>query len=85
VHYGFLQTPHIPRALAVGKLERLRLDPEQTTYVLGRETLLATKRPGMAMWRERLFAFLSRNAQRATAFYRLPAQQVLEIGALVEL
>lgn len=85
VHYGFLQTPHVPRALAQSTLDDLVLDPETTTYVLGRETLLATTRPGMALWRERLFAFLSRNAARATSFYRIPPKQVLEIGAQIEL
>jgi KUP system potassium uptake protein len=85
VHYGFLQTPNIPRALAQSKLEDLDLDPQTTTYILGRETLLATTRPGMALWRERLFAFLSRNALRATVYYRIPPKQVLEIGAQIEL
>jgi KUP system potassium uptake protein len=57
----------------------------ETTYFLGRETLIATKRPGMALWRERLFALMSRNARPATTFFRLPPNRVVELGAQVEL
>jgi len=53
--------------------------------LLGRETVLATDRPGMAMWRETLFGFLSRNAYRATAYYQIPTEQVLEIGDQIEM
>src|SRR5213082_3737580 len=56
-----------------------------TTFFLGRETLVASDRPGMAQWRESLFAFMSRNALRATAFFKIPADQVFEVGAQVEL
>ena len=50
-----------------------------------RRTLIATARPGMAIWRERLFAFLSRNARPATQFFNLPPNRVVEMGAQVEL
>ena len=71
-------------------LDRLRLagldvDPEQSTFFLGKETLIVTQRPGMALWRERLFALLSRNARRATHFFRLPSHRVCELGAEIEL
>ncbi len=85
IHYGFFQTPNVPRALAQCAAEGLKLDAASTTYIVGRETLLATKRPGMAIWRERLFAFLSRNALQAVPFYHIPPDQVLEIGAQIEL
>src|SRR5262249_19247936 len=64
LHYGFLETPNVPRALerAAVTHPELAIDPEEVTYLLGRETLLATERPGMALWREKLFDFLSRNA-----------------------
>ena len=55
------------------------------TFYLGRETLLATGRPGMALWRERLFAFMSRNAQRPTLYFEIPPDRVFEIGVQVEL
>jgi len=84
--YGFLQRPNVPRALTVKELEQLRMDPETTIYVLGRETLIPTRRrPGMAVWREWLFAVLSRNAFRAADYFHIPLQQVLEIGTEVEL
>ncbi|HEY6559918.1 MAG TPA: potassium transporter Kup [Polyangiaceae bacterium] len=81
--YGFMQTPDIPALLARAKLPDYA--PEHTTFVLGRETVLASERPGMAIWRERVFAFMARNAQPATAFFGLPSDRVLEIGTQVEL
>jgi KUP system potassium uptake protein len=58
---------------------------EHTTFFLGRETLLASEKQGMAIWRERLFAFLARNAQPATLFFGIPTDRVLEIGTQIEL
>jgi KUP system potassium uptake protein len=55
------------------------------TFFLGRETVLPTKEAGMALWRERLFAFLTRNAQPATAFFGIPPSRVVEIGAQIEI
>jgi KUP system potassium uptake protein len=83
--YGFMQDPSVPdilqRAKGLGVESRL----EATTFFLGRETLLATERPGMARWREKLFSFMSRNAQRATAFFKIPPDQVFEVGVQVEM
>jgi KUP system potassium uptake protein len=56
-----------------------------TSYYLGRETLLTTGKSGMAHWRKRLFAVLSRNAQPATAFFGLPPNRVVEMGTQIEL
>jgi KUP system potassium uptake protein len=56
-----------------------------TSYFLGRETLVPTKRPGMAIWREHLFAWLMRNSTSASQFFNLPANQVIELGAQVEM
>jgi KUP system potassium uptake protein len=55
------------------------------SYFLGRETLFPSSKPGMAVWRERLFAWMSRNAQPATQFFRLPTERVVEVGVHVEL
>jgi KUP system potassium uptake protein len=85
VRYGFMQDPNIPAALVGARSKGLDIDPMTTTFFIGRETLLATTRPGMALWRERLFAIMARNAARPTAFYRIPATQVIEIGTQVEL
>ena len=62
----------------------LELRESDTTFFLSRETILPSARPGMALWRERLFAFLARNAQPATAFFNLPANRVVELGMQVE-
>jgi KUP system potassium uptake protein len=83
--YGFMQDPDIAEILAASRPHGLDITIEGTTFFLGRETLIATDRPGMALWRERLFAFMSRNALRATAFFKIPPNQVFEVGAQVEL
>jgi len=83
--YGFMQDPDINEILAACKANGLSIPMEGTTFFLGRETLIASDRPGMAIWRERLFSFMSRNALRATAFFKIPPNQVFEVGAYVEL
>jgi len=83
--YGFMEDPDIEEILDACRVRGLDIRVEAATFFLGRETLIATDRPGMAKWRERLFAFMSRNALRATSFYRIPPNQVFEVGAQVEL
>jgi KUP system potassium uptake protein len=86
VKYGFMQDPDIPHALKLVTTEGLDLNPARTTFFLGRETLIATKRrSGMAIWRENLFAVMSRNARTATSFFHLPPNRVVELGAQIEL
>ena len=85
VQYGFMQDPNVPDALRRAEAQGLEIDTEDLTFFLGRETLIVTKRQGMATWRERLFVLLARNAVRATAFFRLPAERVVELGVQVEL
>jgi KUP system potassium uptake protein len=55
------------------------------TFFLGRETLLPSKAPGMALWREALFALMSKNAERANLFFNIPSNQVIEVGLMVEI
>src|SRR5881409_1822168 len=83
--YGFMDDPDIEDVLAACQVKSLDIPIAGTTFFLGRETLVASDRPGMAQWRESLFAFMSRNALRATAFFKIPADQVFEVGAQVEL
>ena len=83
--YGFMEEVDIPRELGAIRQDGLSFKPLDTTYFLGRETLIATEHPGMALWRERLFATMSHNARPATAFFRLPPNRVVELGAQVEL
>jgi KUP system potassium uptake protein len=84
-YYGFMESPDIPAILNQVKRHGLQLELEDITYFLGRETLLATQKPGMAVWRERLFALMTRNAQSAMTFFRIPPGRVVELGSQVEL
>jgi len=84
--YGFTETRTVMELLA--NAERaigIPMDLDTATFFLSRETLLATERPGMVIWREKLFAYMSRNAQRATAFFGIPPEQVVEMGVQIEL
>jgi KUP system potassium uptake protein len=85
--YGFMEDPHIPRALEGLTVKGAPLaDARTATYFLGRETIIASRRRrGMAAWRERLFALLSRNATTATAYFGIPAHRVVELGEQIEI
>ena len=83
--YGFMDDPDIEDVLEACRVQVLNIRMEGTTFFLGRETLVTSDRPGMVQWRAALFAFMSRNALRATAFFKIPANQVFEVGAQVEL
>lgn len=85
VQYGFMETPDITRLLAACRSQGLEVDLEGATFFLSRVNSIATPKPGMALWRERLFVFLSRNSQRASSFFHIPADQVVEIGVVVEI
>jgi hypothetical protein len=83
--YGFMEDPDVPSLLRhVAELEpRLDIDPRQATFFLGQETILAGEAPGgMAEWREHLFSFMARNATKATKFFGLPVDRVVEVGHL---
>ena len=85
VHYGFMEDPNIPDVLAAAGDLLPRFDPDDTTYFLGRETIISTRRRGMAVWREKVFAIMSRNATTATAFFGIPPDRVVELGEQIEL
>jgi KUP system potassium uptake protein len=85
---GFTEKPHVPSALRLAaRHHRLPdLDPEQATYYVGRQTVVATRdRPGMALWREVVFAMLNRNAELTADYFCIPASQVVEIGSSIEI
>jgi KUP system potassium uptake protein len=84
-HYGFMQTPSVMKTLRRAQHLGLKVDPAATSFYLGRETLLVTGKGKMARWRKFLFAFLSRNSRTATAFFGLPPNRVVEMGAQIEL
>jgi KUP system potassium uptake protein len=85
VHFGFMESPGVPEVLDSLRARGLELDPMRTSFFLGRETLIPSRRPGMAIWREKLFAAMSRNALRPTDFFHIPANRVVEVGVQVEL
>jgi KUP system potassium uptake protein len=85
INYGFMEDPDIPTVLESMEPPNPVFDPMNTTYFLGRETVMAGKQPGMMIWREKLFALMSRNASSATAYFCLPPNRVVELGSQVEI
>jgi KUP system potassium uptake protein len=83
--YGFTETPDVPVLLQSCATQGLKTNQTDTSYFLGRETLLTSGRSGMATWRKILFAYLSRNARTATSFFQIPPNRVVEMGIQVEL
>jgi KUP system potassium uptake protein len=83
--YGFMETVNVPEALASIREEGFQLRLSEITYFLGRETVFASERPGMALWREKLFSAMTRNARSATSFFGLPPDQVVEMGSQIEI
>jgi KUP system potassium uptake protein len=84
LRYGFMDEPDVPKALELAAEKGLSLS-DDVTYFLGRETVLVTKTTGMALWRERVFVLMAKNAVRATAFFKLPPDSVVELGVQVEI
>ncbi len=85
VHYGFMDDPDVPRALVLARHDGLNFKAMEVSFFLGRETLVPSVKPGMAPWREHLFAWMSRNAESAMAFFRLPTNRVVELGTQIEI
>ncbi len=83
--YGFMQQPNVLEVLALCAERGLVSRTNDTSYYLGRETLIITGRLGMARWRKVLFAFLSRNARPANAFFQIPPNRVVELGTQIEM
>jgi KUP system potassium uptake protein len=84
-HYGFMETPEVPEVMALLKEKEIHLEEMATSFFLSRETLIPSQRPGMALWREKLFALMTRNAQRPTDYFRIPVNRVVELGMQVRL
>ncbi|MDM7921884.1 MAG: potassium transporter Kup [Pyrinomonadaceae bacterium] len=86
VYYGYMEEPNIPEAIEKYAYPGFKLGPNEVTYFLGRETIIASaKHSGMSRWRERLFALIARNATSATAYFRIPPNRVVEMGEQVEI
>jgi KUP system potassium uptake protein len=82
---GFMQQPNVPRILARCAKHGLVAEPIETTYYLGRQTLLTTGKTRIARWRKMLFSFLARNSRPPSAFFNLPPNRVVELGLQIEL
>jgi KUP system potassium uptake protein len=85
LNFGFIEEPDVPTALQLCHVPTLDFSPMGTTYFLSRETVIPTKRIGMARWREGLFAFLLKNANSNLKYFNLPLNRVIELGTQVEM
>lgn len=84
-HYGFMEIPKMKHILEACRNQDIHFVVPETTFVLGRETILPSSLPAMPLWREKIFALMSKNAQRPTAFFKIPPNQVIEVGIQVEI
>jgi KUP system potassium uptake protein len=85
LHYGFMDEVDIPAELTVEDRAGGPFRKMDTSYFLARQTLLTSSRPGMAIWREKLFAWMVRNAESAMQFFKLPTNRVIELGSQLEI
>jgi KUP system potassium uptake protein len=85
IRYGFMEEIDVPAALAQVKACGPQFKMMDTSFFLARQTLIASARPGMAIWREKLFAWMLRNAESAMEFFKLPTNRVVELGSQVEI
>ena len=84
-HYGYMETPDIPKMLADCDLRSMHFDMMETSFFVNRETLIATPNGGMALWREHLFVWMTHIAEKATDYFRIPSNRVVELGTQVEI
>ncbi|MEO6091893.1 MAG: potassium transporter Kup [Novosphingobium sp.] len=85
LHYGFLQETDVPATLKRVTMCGTPFEMMKTSFFLSRQTLLASAKPGMAIWREKLFAWMLRNAVSPMEFFRLPTNRVVELGSQIEI
>ena len=83
--YGFMETPSVPQILEGLASRGMQLKPLETSFYLGRETILPTGKGRLARWRKRLFIVMVRNANSAAAYFDLPPNRVVELGAQIQL
>jgi KUP system potassium uptake protein len=83
--FGFKEDPDVPALLEESGRRGFPFDMMETSFFVSRETLIATVAPGMALWREKLFVSMSKNAIKASEFFQIPTNRVVELGTQVEL
>jgi KUP system potassium uptake protein len=81
--YGFMESPNVPRALALGRKLGLKFDIMATSFFLGRRSVIPDAESGMPLWQDRVFIFLMKNAANPTSFFKIPPGRVVELGAQV--
>ncbi len=85
LNFGFMESPDVPHALSQLKHDELKFDAAQVSYFLSRETVVPTPKKGMQIWREHLFAAMSRNSGGVVNFFKLPDNAVVELGTRVQI
>jgi KUP system potassium uptake protein len=88
LRFGFMEQPNVPQGLevAMARGQFAKYDLSRVIYYTGHETIIASgRRPGLAGWREELFAFMLHNAQRPGAYFKIPSAQIMEIGVEFEI
>ncbi|MES2013526.1 MAG: potassium transporter Kup [Pseudomonadota bacterium] len=85
LHYGFMESPDIPKALADCKIDNVTIDPFTTSYFVSRETVISGQEGQMAKWRDDLFAVMSRNAGSVVGYFNIPNNSVIELGSRVHI
>jgi len=83
ITYGFMESPNLPKALAVCRKQGLKFDIMATSFFLGRRSIVPSANSGMPLWQDRLFIYLMRNAANPTDFFKIPPGRVVELGAQV--
>jgi KUP system potassium uptake protein len=84
-HYGFMDITNINQVIDMLREKGLKINMDNTTFFLGRETIIPSKKNAIAQLRDKLFVFMSNNSQRATEFFNLPPNRVFEVGTQVEI
>jgi KUP system potassium uptake protein len=85
IYYGFTEMPDVPQALASCTIDGAGFNMLETSFFVSRETVIPAAGDGMALWRERLFAAMSRNAGSIVEYFNIPANRVIELGTQVEI
>ena len=85
VYFGFMDRPDVSEALELCHECGLALEPSETWFLLSRATVIPTSKKGMARWRERLFAAMTRNARTAGDYFNIPSGRVIELGTKIEI
>jgi KUP system potassium uptake protein len=85
VYFGFMDRADVAKALELCEPHGLKLDPSEIWFLLSRSTVIPTRGGSMALWRERLFAAMARNARTAGDYFNIPANRVIELGTKIEI